>query len=425
MNILDIINTANGNLFRSKLRTILTLLAVIVGAFTLTLTLGIGEGTKNYIDQQTKTFTVENSLIVQAKQGPGSNPISSISSVEEYNPNKGQFGINFLKSEDRKKVEALNNVEKTYPLYNLNPEYITGTKTDKKYQVRISPLFDALKPALIAGNLPSETDKDSMVIAKKYVQPLGFDNVRDILGQKVKIAVKNPLGRIKEYELTVTGVLVETIVAGGASYVQSSVVDDMHSFQANNNPEFQDQLFGFYAVMPKNLTQSQQLEVKKSIDTAGYKATTIEEEIASIKSFITILQTSLSVFGAIAILAATFGIVNTLLMGVYERTREIGLMKALGMKSGGIFSMFALEALSIGFWGGLIGILLGILVGSVVSNVAKNSFLKGFEGFTLLVFPPTSLIWIVIGTMTVGLLAGTLPALKAARLNPIDALRYE
>src|SRR3712207_2921232 len=100
MKLLDLIKTSNSNLLRSKLRTILTLLAIIVGAFTLTLTLGIGEGTKDFVDQQTKSLTVENSIIVQPKSDGGDNPFSSDGGAREYNPNKGFTGYEYLRDED-------------------------------------------------------------------------------------------------------------------------------------------------------------------------------------------------------------------------------------------------------------------------------------------------------------------------------------
>src|SRR3989338_8835196 len=94
----------------------------------------------------------------------------------------------------------------------------------------------------------------------------------------------------------------------------------------------------------------------------------------------------LNVLGLITLLAAAFGIVNTLLMSVNERTSEIGLMKALGANRKTIFSIFAFEAASIGFWGALLGVVVSIIIGGIVSNIATQSFLKDFEGFELVAF---------------------------------------
>jgi|SRR3989338_2611322 len=133
----------------------------------------------------------------------------------------------------------------------------------------------------------------------------------------------------------------------------------------------------------------------------------------------------LNVFGAITLLAATFGIVNTLLMSVNERTSEIGLMKALGAKRATIFSIFALEAASIGFWGALLGVLVSMGVGSIVSNIATQTFLKSFVGFQLVSFPIFTSLAVLFGIIALAFIAGALPSLKASKLDPIKALRYE
>ena len=133
----------------------------------------------------------------------------------------------------------------------------------------------------------------------------------------------------------------------------------------------------------------------------------------------------LNIFGAIALLAATFGIVNTLLMAVNERTSEIGLMKALGANRKTIFTIFAVEAASIGFWGGLLGILGSIGIGAIANHVATNTFLKNFVGLKLLSFPILPLLGILAGVILLAFLAGALPSLKASKLDPIKALRYE
>lgn len=425
MKVLDIIKTANSNLFRSKLRTFLTLMAIIVGAFTLTLTLGIGEGAKDFINKQTKTFTIEDSLIVTAKSGSGGNPFASITEVQEYDPNQTQFGMTNLRNDDKAKILSVDGIEKAYPIYNVNTDYVQSKKDGKKYKISVGGLYPGLKPALAAGELPKDSEKNVIVIAKRFVEPLGYSNVNDAVGKDVTIALKNVTGEIKSVNLKISGVLVDTLLSGGSSYIPTTLEEELYKFQAGTNKELADQYAGFYAVTKPDLSTDKVNQIKKELDEKKYTAQTAEDQIKTIQNFITILQLILSVFSGIAILAATFGIVNTLFMGVYERTREIGLMKALGMKAGGIFSMFAFEALSIGFWGGIVGILFGVLLGRAVSSVASQTFLKGLEGYDLLIFPPQKMLYIVLGTMLIGLLAGTLPAIKAARLNPIDALRYE
>jgi putative ABC transport system permease protein len=129
--------------------------------------------------------------------------------------------------------------------------------------------------------------------------------------------------------------------------------------------------------------------------------------------------------GIIALLAASFGIINTLLMSVYERTQEVGLMKALGMGRRVVFALFAFEAILVGFWGSLIATLIAFGASQVINTFATKTFLSGFENFQLLVVTPLNVLGVIALIMLIAFLAGTLPAVKASRLNPIDALRSE
>jgi len=117
--------------------------------------------------------------------------------------------------------------------------------------------------------------------------------------------------------------------------------------------------------------------------------------------------------------------VNTLLMSVQERTREIGLMKAMGMSSRKIFGLFSAEATFIGLLGSLFGILAAIGVGSALSQVLSKTVLADLPGLCIVLFTPQSALGVMLLIMLIAFVSGTLPARKASRLNPIEALRYE
>jgi putative ABC transport system permease protein len=117
--------------------------------------------------------------------------------------------------------------------------------------------------------------------------------------------------------------------------------------------------------------------------------------------------------------------VNTLFMIVQERTREIGLMKAMGMSSRKVFALFSTEAIVIGFLGSVLGVVVAMLLGTGISAVAAAGPLASLPGLTLLLFQPQAILFVILAIMLIAFLAGVLPARRAARQNPIDSLRYE
>ncbi len=112
-------------------------------------------------------------------------------------------------------------------------------------------------------------------------------------------------------------------------------------------------------------------------------------------------------------------------MSVQERTREIGLMKAMGMSGPRIFALFSTEAVFIGFLGSAIGAGVAMLVGGVISTVLADGLLQDLVGLQLLAFTPAAIASVLALVMGIAFLAAVLPASRAARQSPIDSLRYE
>jgi putative ABC transport system permease protein len=112
-------------------------------------------------------------------------------------------------------------------------------------------------------------------------------------------------------------------------------------------------------------------------------------------------------------------------MAIYERTREIGVMKAVGATRGSIRILFTLEGGALGFLGGAVGVALAVVLGQALNFVGERTFLAAFPGFKMSVFTTELLLGVVALTTAISLIAGLYPANRAARLDPVDALRYE
>lgn len=420
MKPLDLVRTANRNLSRSKLRTFLTISAIFVGAFTLTLTTALGAGAQQYLNRQLGNVSAPGVFYVSAKTDQS--PFGS-SDVKEYDPNKKVSGNDFtaaLTQSDITKLATLKGVESARPYYSISGAYLTRGGSAKKYVAPGLTQYNGLSLDLAAGRLLNASDKSSIILPDNYLGPLGFADAADAAGKTVTVAYQDLQQRIVERQVTVVGVMKKSFITQGDIYIDDGLVKEIATAQG------QDKRFFAAFVKFSDGTEANEPAQKKIITDAGsYSAVSLKEQIKTITTIISAITTALNVVGAIALFAASFGIINTLLMSVYERTQEVGLMKALGMRRGKVFSLFAIEAVLVGFWGSVVAVLAGFGVSKVVTHWASASFLKDFQGFDLLVVTPMNVAFVILLIMLIAFLAGTLPALKASRLNPIEALRSE
>lgn len=421
MKLLDLVRTANRNLSRSKLRTFLTISAIFVGAFTLTLTTALGAGAQQYLNRQLGNVSAPGVFYVSAKTDQG--PFGNSSDVKEYDPNKKVGGNDFtstLTQSDVDKLGGLKGVESSRPFYSVSGTYLTRGGIAKKYVASGLTQYNGLSLDLAAGRLLNSSDKSSIILPDNYLNPLGFSNAGEAVGKTITVAYQNVQQQNIERQVTIVGVMKKSFVTQGDIYLDDSLVKEIATAQGQDKR--------FYAAFVKFADGNEASEPtqKKVITDAGsYNAVSMKEQIKTITTVISAITTALNVVGAIALFAASFGIINTLLMSVYERTQEVGLMKALGMRRWKVFSLFAVEAVLVGFWGSLVAVAAGFGVSKVVTQWASSSFLKDFQGFDLLVVTPMNALFVVALIMLIAFLAGTLPALKASRLNPIEALRSE
>lgn len=428
MKLRDIILTANGNLRKSKLRAFLTSSAVFIGALTLMLTTGVGYGLRNYVAEQVNAAGAKDALVLTALQ-ENSNPLRN-TGADEYNPDSAStetgFGkITTLTTKQLQDVKDTPHILSVTPVYANAVEYITTG--NKKYVASVTQAIDGLNIPLSAGrNVGANTSNYEVTLTPALIEPLGFSSAQDAVNKNVQLAFKDLRGQIFTLEATIVGVQEKTLIQANATTISLAMARDAFMKSTAGVPDAQRlQYFTAIAKYDNSISEQQLSDLKSKLASQHIEAKTLEDQLGVINTVINAITTFLNIFAGIALAAASFGIVNTLLMAVQERTREIGLMKALGMSKRKIFMLFSLEAVLIGLWSGLLALAAANLIGRIGSHYAAQTIFKDFEGLILFSFPALPMLVIVIVVMLIAFIAATLPARRAARLNPIDALRYE
>ncbi|MET0990192.1 MAG: ABC transporter permease [Glaciihabitans sp.] len=434
MRTVDLLSSAISNTFRSKTRTILTILAIFVGAFTLTLTSGLGTGINAYIDDTVTSIGAADVMTVTKTQETATR-VAATGPVE-YDPDaiaSGQPGppgstVVALTPADLDTLAGIEGVTDVVPTRSISPDYIqAGDGT--KYVIGVGSLIAGQTIQLESGAEPDDRATETqLVLPASFVEPMGLGDSESAIGQTVTIAITDAERTQHLVEATVVGVAEEGLASPtGASLVPNTALStQLFDTQNTGVPADQVERYAQASVFfDPAATEDEISALKDRLADAGYTGSTVADQLGMFKTVIDGIVLVLNAFAVIALLAASFGIVNTLFMSVQERTREIGLMKAVGMGNGRVFSLFSLEAAFIGFLGSAIGVVIAMLVGAAVSSALSGSLLADLPGLTLIAFDPVAIAVIIVIVMAIAFLAGTLPAARAARADPVDSLRYE
>jgi len=440
------------------MRTILTSLAIAVGGFTLTLTLAAGNGIRDYTDRLVATNFDPAELIV-GRDKEVSNSGTPNAEPKEYDEsvssltiggNGSSLQVKQVTDNDVEQLKKLPYVEQVRKNYQLNVRYITR-EDQKQYTLSAEAYAPSQKPEVDAGKLPENGDlkAGTITIPNNYLKPLGFENANDAVGKMVDInyqqsaattsvdatvdAIRNgidpatlqPPTTTKSYKVVAVTKKAATSINFGTLPVlfSSSDAKEIYDYTTKGSPNYGKYVYVYVRVKdgsnPEKLTAAQ-----SDLKSKGYFTQSSKDIQQSITQIVNILQALVGVFAIITLIASIFGIVNTQYISVLERTREIGLMKALGMRKKDIGRLFRFEAAWIGFLGGVIGAITALLVGIPLNPWVSKKLDLG-EGNYLLVFQPIQIIALIVILVLIAMIAGYLPSRKAARLDPIEALRTE
>jgi putative ABC transport system permease protein len=450
MKLPDLTGMALRNLREAILRNALTTLGVAVGVASLVAMLSLGISLQQLASKRLSQSGLFDTIFVTAKntfRGMG-RPQRDAESDKPIRP---------LDEDARHELEKLPNVIEVYPQVRF---YTEVRFNDKPFATVVAGMPDSSRNSGafdgMQGNFFSSTTADEAILQIEFAKDLS-SNPPSLLGQELTLryAERQAIPAVgtdassnggetsagfsvvpKELRLKIVGI-VETEPAAGyggignarllmpldtASTLRAAQVNDLRDIVRGSSAT--KTTYPSLSVRAKSPSQVEALEA--SIKNLGFNAFSLLDASKSLRTFFSVFDSLLGIFGSLALAVATLGIVNTLVMAILERRREIGVLKALGASDSDVQQLFFIEAGVMGFLGGILGVGFGWLLGRAIT-FGTNVYLKrqNLNPIDLSYVPWWLVVIALIFAVVVSLAAGLYPASRAAKLNPVDALRYE
>lgn len=432
----ELVQLAVGNLARARARLVMTAGGVLVGTSAVVLLIALTIG----LQQAAEAGIGQSGSLTEIQVWPnwGRGPNSGGGDTDEI----PQLTIDTVRS-----LWQIDGVLAVLPITNLQSGQLEAG--DYMGFAQIMGIDPQLLPYLgvemqqgqlaigqnqvVAGALVSEQFYDPT--AEEW-QPITVD----LMNTPLKMIVSQWSGQSpvnRDFDLTINGVL-----APGNSYDYSIFmpIDQVVSLNEwATGQEIDPKTFTFDQVIVRTISREATNEVSNAIREMGFMPGGMGEFLNQLNGFFTTLRLVLGAVGGVALLVAAFGVANTMTMAILERTREIGLMKAIGATDREVLTVFLIEAGLVGFTGGAAGLGVALFLQNVVNqalvNAPQNTDGSGMGFFlpidpsqiggNLVVIPTELAVFALVLATAVGLGAGLFPALRAARLQPVIALKSE
>ena len=400
----DFLKLVLGNIKRRKLRSWLTMIGIFIGIAAVVSFISLGAGLKTAIIGQFSSLSADVLIVTNAET--------------QFAP-PGSTSIKKLTEHDKKIIEELENVKEVIPRlmrpikfeYNkiLGFEFAASMPEDER---QLELVYNTLNLNINEGRLLKKEDKGKILLGSEFGKTDSY--VKTIrVGSKIKIY---------EESLEVIGILKPS-----SNFQLNRVVlfmeEDMK--EVLDLGDEADMLV--VMVSDKDKTEEVGKEIEKKLRNdrnekegeEDFSVNTPLEQLSAINTILNIINIVISGIAGISLLVGGIGIANTMYTSVLERTREIGVMKAIGARNSDVLYIFLIEAGMLGLLGGIIGVLLG-LGAAFLASYSANSF---FGENIFIVTINYSLVLFALGfSLAIGMLAGFFPALQASKLKPVEAL---
>jgi putative ABC transport system permease protein len=452
MKLRDHVDLSVANLWKRKLRTALTVFGVTIGIGALVSMISFGTGIRRNVSESFQSFDLFNSLTVFSED---------FMAGERFDPDERPAvtppsATPPVVIDDRviEKIAALKGVDIVFPDVRIPAIVRFGGKEEfRLVQVIPARVLSSRMFRFSAGRGYESDEEQGTIISSALLKQLGLVDVKSAPGKKIVVSsIGLDLSRLnpadlaatlsgerlpfatEDTELTIVGV-ADNSAAFGPIPVQSDVLLPPGVAKRMKKLPFSNIWDIFrasegrlgYPALNVRLTSPAFVEpVKKEVTGMGLRVFALADQFKEVQRGFLILNMVLAAVGMIAIVVASLGIVNTMVMSILERYSEIGIMKAVGASDRDIRRIFFFESSAIGFCGGVLGFALGWVVSGIINRVV-NYFLakQGVPFIQYFSFPA----WLVLGavafSVAVSLAAGVYPAMRAARVDPVLALRHD
>jgi putative ABC transport system permease protein len=440
----DYLRLAFSNLWQQRLRSALTVFAIVIGATSMVLMLSLVTGLKGFfLDQFNKNGQMRQVVVTQAtdlnyfqaQRGGGANESGTKLTDKIY--------------DDLAKQSHIEGVARTAGVYVLDAILFNGETISVRGPQAYEP-NGVIRHEPVAGRDLAANDGEGVVtLTPAYADKMGYKGKYDALvGKTITLRTnKNFTGQGAALAAPGSQAQAEpTLLQAKVVGVVSSTSNEYSVYFPLNwaRQLLQQRTYQGSAKNPKLVTKSILAEqgyqsivvsvddtkhvkdVAAAIKAKGLGAATAESFIDQQMAVFNIVSLVLAGIGGISLLVAAVGVVNTMLMAIMERTREIGVMRAVGARRVYIRRVFTLEAAILGGFGGLIGLAIGYgLIGLMNPYINEQLAANGIVASNIITMPAWLVAMVMLVTVGIGMLAGLYPAHRAARMKPVDALRYE
>ncbi len=393
MNGIETLKTAINSLRANKVRSVLTMLGVIIGVFAVVSLVAIGRGVQNYITDQFDALGSNLILVAPGKVDVGDDPAKS-------------FSRNKL---DDKHIELIN----TYvgnDVVAVTPSIRVGKSIDYKTNSFFGTVVGANEKVLDIFDFELSTGKffsRAEVNDSARVVVLGNEVKNELFGLDTALDKKVKIG---EDTFTVIG----TIAAKNQNFDNNVYVPYTAAKESFGVKTFSSIATKAKAEKDIELVMKQvELALLRDMENDDFTVLSQQDIVGSIEDILGVLTAGLGAIAGISLVVGGIGIMNIMLVSVTERTKEIGLRKALGATSANIGTQFLIESVLLSVVGGMVGLFLGLLLTLGVQGVIRAEL------------PLSAVVIAFVFSVVVGVVFGTYPAAAASKKNPIDALRYE